>query len=552
MLDLKKERTFKRMIRAAMRTLGANKYLAFAFFQYRRMMDFRITRVASSLTYTTLLAMVPFLTVALVLVRAFPMFGRLTDNIYDELSAFLLPDGATAVKEYIQEFVDKAGKLTAIGGAMLFATSIMLMYTIEQTFNSIWNSKQRRPLLFRLLVYWTTLTLGPVVVLLASATFSLAVKPTNFSIDYPFATSALYFLSTGFLAGLAAAAMFRLVPCVYVPMRHALFGGMLSGFSFEALRRLFGVYVKNFNGYEFVYGAFAAVPLFLVWIYCLWLVILMGAVFTASLSHWKGEGFRRHFARDPLYDQVVYSLCLLREAQIEGRLISVAQFPNYMNIGFDDLGNILAKLMALGYIVESDRGYALLKDADRIYLDELFEQFVYRPSDPNRRNPVAAELAARLTPLVMGLNMSLQQFIDSMRDGKVEFDRPQGRAKRRWWGRKGKARDLASEEAVKGPDKPDGREAKRGGALAWQSRDGALSGNAMRPLGAGPVRLGAAPDPDPGAVPEGPEGPEGPECPEGLGFPWAPEFIESIESPKDPEDPQGPARGEGPIGPRGR
>lgn len=392
------------------RYLKRNKYTAFFFFLVKRFNYFNLVQVASSLTYTTLLAIVPFLTIALVVIKAFPVFEHLTEKFNSLLTTFLLPDGALAIQEYIQEFVAKAGSLTTIGILMLIASSLLLMMTIEKTFNNIWNSRQKRSILFRLLIYWTVLTLGPLALALMSSLFSNIIKPSDFSINYPlFSTVAMIGLSV-FLTSLLIGILFAVVPTTHVPLRHAFIGGLLTAIVLEIVKRGFGFYVQNFHAYEFIYGAFATIPLFLIWIFCLWYVLLAGAVLTSSLSHWKNETFRRAFKRDPLFDHVLAILFILAEAQKTGEVVNMVRFRKLINIGFDDLGQILNRLQDYGYIVESNKGYVLIVEPDSISVEVLFRRFVYHPT-ARESSVIAAELGEILGPAFDSLDITLSEFM---------------------------------------------------------------------------------------------------------------------------------------------
>ena len=163
-----------------------------------------------------------------------------------------------------------------------------MMLTIDNAFNVIWRVTRPRPLVKRLVAYWAVLTLAP---LLIGASLSLTSWLVGLSMGYgkhisSFGIVVLKILPVLFTT-LAFTLLFRLVPNRYVPRRHALIGALVAAVMFETINRVFGYYVSHFPTYKLVYGAFASVPIFLMWIYLSWLTILFGAVITASLSHWR-------------------------------------------------------------------------------------------------------------------------------------------------------------------------------------------------------------------------------------------------------------------------
>lgn len=394
-------------------TLRENRYIAFVQFLLRRFSAFNLNQVAASLTYTTLLALVPFFTIALVVVRAFPMFADLTERFNRFIANVLVPSGVSSVQGYLQEFADKAGNLTALGLIILTISALLLMMTIEKTFNNIWQVRRQRPLLFRLLMYWTVLTLGPVCIGMMSSLWAFVFRPSGFFTDYPMLARSIYTIASILFYTVLLAFLYRVVPYRYVPMGHALIGGFLTAVVFEIVRRGFGFYVSRFNSYELIYGAFAAVPLFLLWIFCLWSVLLGGAVLTAGLSHWQGEAFRRYTGsgRHGRFNDVVQILALLREAHHAGRILKIQDFRGRVNLGYDALGEMLDQLERAELITHNAHGWMLKTNAERIMMRDLFRRFVYRPPAISK-DEIAEGIRELLAPLTDGLDLSLADFLD--------------------------------------------------------------------------------------------------------------------------------------------
>ncbi|MBH5951595.1 YihY family inner membrane protein, partial [Neisseria meningitidis] len=141
--------------------LADNKICAFAWFVVRRFDEERVPQAAASMTFTTLLALVPVLTVMVAVASIFPVFDRWSDSFVSFVNQTIVPQGADMVFDYINAFREQANRLTAIGSVMLVVTSLMLIRTIDNTFNRIWRVNSQRPWMMQFLVYWALLTFGP-------------------------------------------------------------------------------------------------------------------------------------------------------------------------------------------------------------------------------------------------------------------------------------------------------------------------------------------------------------------------------------------------------
>jgi membrane protein len=245
----------------------------------------RLTQAAGSLTFTTLLSIVPLLTVALALSTAFPVFDRVMEGLQDWVIDNFLPEaGLDEMVEQLGLFTEGAGKLTTIGLGLLGVLSIMLMLTIDDVINRIFRVARKRPVTQRILMYWAVLTLGPLLIGLGiSMTSALVVSSLGALKLDGLAESALRVLPF-LLTWAALATLYLLVPNRPVALRHALAGAFIAGLAFELAKRGFAVYVSNFPTYTLVYGTFATLLLFLVWLYVSWLVVLAGATLTAMLT----------------------------------------------------------------------------------------------------------------------------------------------------------------------------------------------------------------------------------------------------------------------------
>ncbi len=248
----------------------------------------RCFAAAASLSYASLLALVPLTAIGFAVMGAFPVFG----DIQQELQAFLfdnlVPTAVDSVKEYIESFVGRARGLTAVGIVGLAITALLLFVTIESAIDVIFKSAETRSMIRRLLVFWAILTLGP---LLIGASFSLAMDAFAFTkmVAAGAMEGPLAWLSQILPTLLLAAAFtlfYAILPNRPVRIAHALVGGLVAGVAFTLLKSGFTAYVTAFPAYSNLYGALATIPMFLFWMYLSWAVILAGAVVTAELPNW--------------------------------------------------------------------------------------------------------------------------------------------------------------------------------------------------------------------------------------------------------------------------
>ncbi|MES2482359.1 MAG: YihY family inner membrane protein [Pseudomonadota bacterium] len=268
-----------------------------------RIVEDRLPLSAGSLTFTTLIALVPLFTVVLAIFTAFPMFGKLQTALQSWLGQSLIPDAiARQVLGYLTQFAGKASRLGTVGVVVLLATALSLVLTIDRTLNGIWRVRTARPMAQRILIYWAALTLGPLL-MAASISISSYVLSASRGLVSQLPGGVAVLLDVVEMALLAAgfAALYRFVPNTPVRARDAWVGGIVASLGIEVARRLLALYISAVPTYSVVYGAFATVPILLVWIYMGWMIVLLGAVIAAYLpglvagSHRRVEGHGWHF-----------------------------------------------------------------------------------------------------------------------------------------------------------------------------------------------------------------------------------------------------------------
>jgi len=265
------------------------KSLQFVTYVANRFLSDQCTVRAASLTYTTLLAIVPLLAISFAIFSAFPAFDSLQMKVQLYIFENFVPQVGDTVLGYLEGFTKQTGKLTTVGIVFLVVTSVMLLLTISNAFDAIWRAKRERTLVGRLLVYWAVLTLAPLLlgasVSLSGYLFTAAqasgVEHYTGAVSHLAGYLPLLFQFAGFVV------LYVVMPNSSVRLRDALIGGFTAALLFEILKKFFGFYVTAVPTYETIYGALATFPIFLIWMYISWLVVLIGAEITAALPEWR-------------------------------------------------------------------------------------------------------------------------------------------------------------------------------------------------------------------------------------------------------------------------
>lgn len=249
----------------------------------QRFREDRLGLTAGSLTFTTLIALVPLFTVMLALFSAFPMFGSFQGALEKYFLQALVPEAiARPVLRALTQFAANARGIGGVGLVLFVATALATMLTIDRTLNAIWRVRRPRPLGQRVLVYWGALTLGPLVVGISLTLASYAFTASRgMAAALPGGLALLLDLLEFGLLALAMAALFHHVPNTWVRWRHALAGGLFVALAIELAKAGLAWYLKSVPGLSAVYGTFATLPILMLWVYLAWVIVLLGAVVAA-------------------------------------------------------------------------------------------------------------------------------------------------------------------------------------------------------------------------------------------------------------------------------
>lgn len=387
--------TWPERLEALLHSLSHFPWKSTALTLRERFREDRLGLTASSLTFTTTIALVPFITVALAVFTAFPMFAKFQDVLQKWLLESLIPDNiARQVLGYLTQFAGQASKLGVAGVAVLFVTALALILTIDRTLNGIWRVRTPRPFGQRVLVYWAAITLGPLLLGISLTITSYAISASKGVVGVmPGGVQFFLDVLQFFLMAGGMASLYHYVPNIQVKWGHAWAGGLFVSAGFELAKRLLTLYLSKVPTYSVLYGAFATVPILLSWIYVAWVIVLLGAVITAylpSLLTGLERRARSHGLQFQLALETLQQLDRLHGAGLRG--LTIAQLSLLLRVDTLQLEPVLETLCALDWIgllqEELDGGsarYVLLADPGSTLLAPLLNALLLRREETTQK-----------------------------------------------------------------------------------------------------------------------------------------------------------------------
>ncbi|PXY90049.1 virulence factor BrkB family protein [Gilliamella apis] len=266
--------------------MGILKHMqSFLVMLWARINHDRLTTSAAELAYTTILALVPLITVIFALLSAFPMFDEVSQSLKQLIYSNLVPTASDTIQNYLEQFIGNTKKMTLVGIIGLIVTSLLLINSINNALNRIWRTKRKRSFMYNLTMYWTILTLGPILVgssvAVSSYIFSLKWLSDAASGDVLLSTLPFIISIVGFWL------LYSIIPTESIPFKEAVIGALVAAILFEIGKRAFALYVTSFPTYQLIYGVVSSIPIMLVWIYCSWCIVLFGAEFAATLTDYN-------------------------------------------------------------------------------------------------------------------------------------------------------------------------------------------------------------------------------------------------------------------------
>lgn len=383
---------------------------------------------AASLTYTTLFAVVPTLTVVWAVMQSMPTLGGMNARLEEILFTNFVPATGAQIREYLTGFSHQASNLTSAGVVFLVITALMLLLTIERRINAIWRVHRERGLVSSLLVYWALLTLGPVLagVGIAASSWLLSAELAGGLVGPSGAFVVLLQLLPFLMAAVLFSLLYILVPNCAVPIREGIIGGVFAAALFELAKIGFAYFVGGFNSYELVYGAFAAVPLFLLWIYISWLIVLFGVVLVYTLANWDDDAVTRATP----FPALLRLLQLFHDRQNTGGVVPDREARHAArHAGIDNWHELREMLLARRYFGRLPGGdLVLLRDLHTLKLSELLRLFsweqldarVYDGCEPDAfAQAQAGHLQAMLAQFDAGMNATVAEVLDTAKAAPV-------------------------------------------------------------------------------------------------------------------------------------
>ena len=371
----------------------------------------RCTQAAASLTYTTLLSLVPLMTITLGILSAFPAFQDVRGSLQSIVFDTLVPQVGSAVMDHVQAFIDRAASLTGVGVVGLIVTSVLLLMTIEGAFNTIWRVHTGRSLIIRLLSFWALLTVTP---LLFAVSLTLTDRLLGGDLDTAAAPwRQIMALMPLLVEWLGFTLIFRIIPARSVRLHDAAIGGLVAAVLFEICKIGFALYLQFFPLYETIYGAISTIPIFLIWLYVAWSVVLIGAVTAAALPDWRAQKGHQHGA-DALdaADRLLLAAWVLRHLganQADGATTTRDSLFKHLPVPLTALDSMLDDLERAGLIIRTmDEHWVLRRSLDATTIGDIAQiAGLWSPATlagPDRitgqpDDPLAGQMAAVLDRL---------------------------------------------------------------------------------------------------------------------------------------------------------
>ena len=362
------------MVNQLMSTVGSvSRQLAssgqFLVYALRRFLSDGCPQSAAALTYMSLFAIVPMLTLMYSMFSLVPAFQELGGQVEEFISPKFLPSSGQENTQYLSEFSNQARKLSVAGVAIILVTALLMLSNIEKTFNHIWATTGSRKGLAGFLVYWAILSLGPLLLAVGMimSTYLMSLRLMVTEVDSLGLVALLFSYLPWLLTWLAFTLLYVAVPNCKVRVVYAAFGGLITTLLFETAKALFGQLVAH-SIYTNVYGAFAVIPLFLIWIYLLWMLILFGAELVRSLETFQYQG-RDTELPDLLAVLIILWQCWRR--QQKGRSLSDRSM-GIIGLNVEQWRRLRNVLLGQGVLEKTASGqYVMIRDADTIRLLDI-------------------------------------------------------------------------------------------------------------------------------------------------------------------------------------
>ncbi len=359
----------------------ATHLLRFCYRVMQRFVADKCIQRASALAYASLLAIVPLVALGFSVFTSFQAFDAIAASVRDALLEYLLPTSQQAVQEYLGSVTSKTTALSVFGIIGLLFTATALLNTVEEAFNSIWRISRDRAWFSKFVTFWATLTLAPILIgaSISITSYFAALPVLRHVAEGATVISHIPFVLPWLMSSLALTTLYMVLPNTNVPFRYAIVGGLVGGALFEATKFGFAFYVTHIANYEKLYGALSTLPIFLIWLYLVWVIVLIGAEIAFCLQH-PEQSHRKHSSYlRPGVSQFYAHLLLLRaaEALSRGRTLKLDEILEETGVPQNIMQEWLDQLCNLGLLRSTmssgQPSWVLGRSADELSLLHIYE-----------------------------------------------------------------------------------------------------------------------------------------------------------------------------------
>ena len=350
-------------------------FINFVFSQFNRK---QASAMAAELTLSNMLALVPLMTVAVSLMAVFPAFESVNAQVQSLIFDNLLPETGLAVQEHLNEYVSKSKNLSAIGFGFLIVTSLLLMRSIDRSINALWETPTQRKGIHKILAYWAMLTMAPILIaasLAASSYFAALPIVSHLSgvltIGLPF-----------ILIVLAFSALYTVVPFTQVKFYKALIAATITAILFESAKYGFAIFVTKFSSYELIYGAITAIPIFFLWVYLSWSILLLGVIICFGLHRFEMDSEKHEHE----FISILKILQFFTQAQEKESSLSLQQLKSkFSYLHEQTVRGYLEQLLRLNFLAKLESEQYCLKLTGRsLTIDEVYRRGNWRLPNNNQ------------------------------------------------------------------------------------------------------------------------------------------------------------------------
>ncbi|RDX37468.1 YihY family inner membrane protein [Kangiella sp. HD9-110m-PIT-SAG07] len=359
--------------------------------------------MAAELTLNTMLALVPLMTVAVSLMAIFPAFDKLNVEVQELIFKNFLPDTGLAVQEHLNDYVAKSKNLSAVGFAFLFLTSMMLMRAIDRAINTVWETKNRRRGIQKWISYWAMLTMAPILI-------ATSLAASSYFAALPLVSSISGMLTFGLpfvLIVLAFTALYMVAPFSHVKFRKAVIAATITALFFELAKYGFALFVTKFSTYEVIYGAITAIPLFFLWVFLSWLILLLGAVICFALHRFEMK--REKTEHD--FISILKILQSFARAQSNESSLTIDQLRSkFSYLHGQTLRYLVQQLMSLNYLAKLENSqYCLKLNAKELTIGRVYRDGPWRL--PNNEQALEVDKTAFFSQYVEEANTTIDEIL---------------------------------------------------------------------------------------------------------------------------------------------